>query len=77
MSEAHHYSMIIQWSERDHAYLVTLPEWADRLIGTAVTHGVTYEEAAKNGREVLEMLIEDALESGDPLPEPRVFAASA
>lgn len=77
MSEARHYSMVIQWSERDHAFLVTLPEWADRLIGTAVTHGDTYEEAAKRGREALEMLIEDALDSGEQLPEPRVFVASA
>lgn len=77
MSPSQHYSMVIRWSNEDQAYLVMLPEWQGRLIGPAVTHGDTYEEAAKNGREVLEMLIEDAQESGLPLPEPQVYAASA
>jgi predicted RNase H-like HicB family nuclease len=64
--------MVIHWSDEDQAYLVTLPEWQDRLIGPAVTHGDTYEQAARHGREVLDMLIEDALASGEPLPEPNV-----
>lgn len=77
MNEPHRYSMVIQWSDADQAYLVMLPEWRDRLIGRVVTHGDTYEEAAKHGREALDVLIEDLLESGEQLPEPRVFAASA
>ena len=29
MNEHHlHYSMLIEWSEEDQVYLVTLPEWA-------------------------------------------------
>ncbi len=45
MSEHHlHYSMLIEWSEEDQAYLVTLPEWADRVVMPA-THGSTYAEA--------------------------------
>jgi predicted RNase H-like HicB family nuclease len=67
--------MLVEWSEEDEAYLVTLPEWKGRVFGP-VTHGDTYEEAARNGREVLEMLIESAHEHGEPLPEPRTFAAS-
>jgi hypothetical protein len=27
-----HYSMLIEWSEEDQAYLVTLPEWTDRIL---------------------------------------------
>ncbi len=27
MSEKLHYSMVVQWSNDDQAYLVTLPEW--------------------------------------------------
>ena len=27
-----HYSMLIEWSEEDQAYLVTLPEWADQVL---------------------------------------------
>ncbi len=74
MSEQLHYSMLIQWSDQDQAYLVTLPEWKGRVFGP-VTHGDTYEEAVRNGSEVLEMLVESARESGEPLPEPRVFAS--
>ncbi len=33
--------MLIEWSEEDQAYLVTLPEWADRVMMPA-THGSTY-----------------------------------
>lgn len=51
------YSMIIEWSDDDQAYLVTLPEWADRVIMPA-THGDTYKEAVQNGEEVLEMLVD-------------------
>lgn len=43
------YSMLIQWSNEDHAYLVTLPEWEGRVLGP-VTHGNTYEEALEHGR---------------------------
>ncbi len=33
MSEHHlHYSMLIEWSDEDQAYLVTLPEWADHVV---------------------------------------------
>jgi antitoxin HicB len=68
------YSMLIEWSEEDQAYLVTLPEWAEQVCMPA-THGDTYDEAAKNGREVLELLIDDAEKNGESLPPPRVYAA--
>ena len=63
------YTVIIQWSDEDHCYVVSLPEWAG-----CKTHGATYEEAARNAREVLEMLIEtrDAAKEG-PLPPPKLF----
>lgn len=61
------YSMLIEWSEEDQAYLVTLPEWADRVMMPA-THGNTYSEADQNGQEVLELLVEVATEDGEPLP---------
>ncbi|EKD06778.1 hypothetical protein SPLC1_S520120 [Arthrospira platensis C1] len=33
-----------------------------------VTHGDSYEDALKNAREVLEMLIESSRSEGKPLP---------
>jgi len=47
------YSMVIQWSDEDQAYIVTLPEF-----GGNKTHGDTYAKAAKMGQEALESLIE-------------------
>ncbi len=70
-----HYSMVIEWSDDDNAYLVTLPEWASRVI-MPVTHGETYHEAVKNGQEVLELLVETAHALGESLPPPKTHAAA-
>ncbi|HUY78882.1 MAG TPA: type II toxin-antitoxin system HicB family antitoxin [Ktedonobacterales bacterium] len=76
MSEEQHYSMVIEWSDEDQAYLVILPEWTDRIIGgPAVTHGKTYEEAVRRGHEAIEALIVSARKHGEPLPTPRVYAS--
>jgi predicted RNase H-like HicB family nuclease len=60
------YGMIIQWSEEDQAYVVSLPDFP-----SAHTHGDSYEEAAQNGKEVLDLLIETLQETHSPLPPPR------
>ncbi|MGI8503678.1 MAG: type II toxin-antitoxin system HicB family antitoxin [Hassallia sp.] len=65
-----HYTIIIQWSDEDNCYVVSLPEWGEFCH----THGDTYEEAVKNAQEVLEMLISSALEDGELLPEPQTLA---
>lgn len=62
----YNYSIIIQWSDEDKCFVVSLPEWGEFCH----THGDTYEEALKNAKEVLEMLIESSLEEGEALPEP-------
>jgi len=69
-----HYSMLIEWSEEDQAYLVTLPEWADRVLMPA-THGSTYSEAVQHGQEVLEMLANCTVEEGESLPRPNIHIA--
>lgn len=65
----YHYKIIIQWSEEDKCYVVSVPEWGEFCH----THGDTYEEALKNAQEVLEMLIESYIEDGQPLPEPQTI----
>jgi predicted RNase H-like HicB family nuclease len=73
MTEQPRYSMLIEWSDEDQVYVVSLPEW-----GTyAQTHGATYEEAVTHGQEVLELLIASARAEGEPLPAPRVFARAS
>lgn len=49
------YSILIQWSQEDKSYVVSIPEFTDYY--QPVTHGDTYEEALKNAREVLEMML--------------------
>lgn len=66
-----HYSMLIQWSQEDQAYVVTLPEFPN-----CRTHGDTYEEAVKNGQEVLDLVVESYQEDGLPLPMPILLQAA-
>ena len=51
------------WSDEDECFIATLPEWQ-----SARTHGATLEEAAKNARQVLEMLIASAQRHGERIP---------
>lgn len=60
------YSILIQWSDEDQIYLASLPEFGPY----ARTHGNSYEDALKNAREVLELLIEDYRARNKPLPSP-------
>jgi predicted RNase H-like HicB family nuclease len=69
-----HYSMMIQWSDIDQLFLVHLPDFPSQQF---VTHGTTYEAAARNGQEVLAMIIEEYTEEGKVLPEPRILMAQA
>ncbi len=66
------YTVVIQWSEDDRCFVVFLPEFAGRVM-QPVTHGTSYEEALSHAQEVLELLIEDAIEEGIPLPSPISF----
>jgi predicted RNase H-like HicB family nuclease len=63
--------MVIRWSEEDQVFVVSLPEFGEY----AQTHGNTYEEAARSGREVLELLVESFRVEGRPLPAPQLYDA--
>ena len=62
------YSMYIQWSVEDNAYLVTVPE-----LPGCITHGATYEEAVKHGQEAIESWIDANRAWGRPIPAPKVL----
>jgi predicted RNase H-like HicB family nuclease len=68
----HRYTMVIQWSEEDKLYLVHLPEFRQAFV----THGSTYQEAAQNGQEALDGLIEVMQNNNQPLPEPKSFSVA-
>lgn len=69
------YTIVIQWSDEDNCFVVFLPEFED--VMQPVTHGDSYEEAFKNAQEVLELLVESALEEGKPLPTPKQLFRAA
>lgn len=71
-----HYTMLIQWSDEDQIFIVSLPEWEEqaRLLGH--THGKTYAEAVQMGEELLELLIEGRVAEGKSLPVARVYATT-
>ncbi|MBF2096453.1 MAG: type II toxin-antitoxin system HicB family antitoxin [Synechococcales cyanobacterium K44_A2020_017] len=64
-----HYTILIQWSEDDQCYVVSLPEWGEFCH----THGTTYDEALANAQDVLELLITSAQDNNEPLPPPQLF----
>ena len=61
------YSILIQWSQEDRCYVVSIPEFNDYY--QPITHGETYEDALRNAREVLEILLQDDA----TLPAPNLF----
>lgn len=65
-----HYSMVIEWSDENQAFMVSIPEFPGNY-----THGDTYEEAVKQGQDLIESLIMWTRQDGKSLPEPRAFAA--
>ncbi len=70
------YSLLIEWSGDDLAYLVTLPDWEQEgIVLGPVAHGDTYEEAVSNAREALDSLVCSLRQHRQPLPEPRVVAS--
>jgi len=61
--------MIIQWDSRDNIFVVRVPE-----LPGCVTHGETYEEAVKQGKDAIESWLMAASADGEPIPPPSVAA---
>jgi len=64
------YAIILSWSQEDQLFLVHLPEFPWQQFHT---HGKTYEEAARNGQEVIEAFVEMLTQENQVLPEPRML----
>jgi len=62
--------MLIQWSDEDEAYIVTVPE-----LPGCKTHGSTYEEAVQQGKDAIETWILFLNDIGEVIPEPEKYAA--
>jgi predicted RNase H-like HicB family nuclease len=73
MSEQYpHYSMVIEWSDEDQVYIVTVPE-----LPGCMTHGRTYEEAAHQGQDAIESWIDAARADGDSIPASHTAAVAS
>jgi antitoxin HicB len=68
-----HYTMVVQWSAADDAYVVTLPEWEGRVFNP-ITHGDTYQQAIENAHDALSALVASARQHHEALPEPQILA---
>jgi antitoxin HicB len=70
-----HYSLLIQWSEADQLYLVTIPEFTE-LVMQPCTSGKTYLEALENAQDCIESCLDYWDEIGTMLPAPAVLQAA-
>jgi predicted RNase H-like HicB family nuclease len=64
--------MVVQWSDEDNLFLVTIPEFAERVM-MPCTHRKTREEAIHNGEEVIEMYLEAWEFDGESIPTPKTL----
>lgn len=65
----YHYSLLIQWSDEDQLYLVTIPEFSE-IAMQPCTYGRTYEEAIANAQEAIASYLEYCQEEGILPPSP-------
>lgn len=63
------YSLIVEWSEEDDAYLVTVPD----LPGCA-THGATYRDAVALAEDAIQSWLDGAQAMGRHIPTPKLRA---
>jgi predicted RNase H-like HicB family nuclease len=64
--------MMIEWSDDERVYVVTVPE-----LPGCQTHGSTYEEAVQQGQDAIESWIDAARADGEQIPAPRVYAVAS
>lgn len=62
---AEEYSYTVAWSEGDEAFIGRVAEFP-----SLAAHGRTQEKALREVRSVVEFVLEELAESGEPIPEP-------
>jgi predicted RNase H-like HicB family nuclease len=71
LAEARRYSLLIEWSDRDGVYIVSVPE-----LPGCLTHGSTHAEAVEMGEEAIATYLAGLRHFGDPVPPPRLAAVA-
>ncbi|MEA2584781.1 MAG: hypothetical protein QOF33_2866 [Thermomicrobiales bacterium] len=72
LAEASRYRIVIQWSDEDGLFLVSLPEF-----GGIRSHGRTIAEAAERGVEWAAEWIDSLRRLGEPVPVPAPLAVAS
>ncbi len=67
------YSLLIECSNADQLYLVTIPEFNGRVMQPCIA-GKTYEEALHNAQDCIQACLEAWEEAQEEAPPPREFA---
>jgi len=70
--DARAYSMVLEWSPADDVWIVSVT-----ALPGLHTHGETRAEAIEMGEEVIALWIAGLRKHGQPVPEPRRFAAAS
>jgi len=65
LPKAEHYLYSVGWSETDEAFVARVAEFP-----SLAAHGNTQEEALREIKSVVEFVLNDLKESGEPVPEP-------
>ncbi len=72
LAEASRYQMVIQWSDEDQLYLVSLPEFDN-----VTSHAESVSAAAERGVELAAEWLSALRASGRPVPAPKHFAVES
>jgi predicted RNase H-like HicB family nuclease len=62
----HKYEVVIYWSAEDQTHIAEVPE-----LPGCIAHGSTQQAALANANEAVQLWIDTAKESGDPVPDPK------
>jgi predicted RNase H-like HicB family nuclease len=62
---AQDYQVVVRWSAQNGCFLAFAP-----ALQGCRTHGDTAEQALRNGLEVAQLWLDDAVRNGDPIPRP-------
>jgi len=62
----HKYEVIIYWSNEDQVFVAEVPE-----LPGCMAHGDTKAEALASADQAIQLWIDTAEKSGDPVPEPK------
>ena len=60
------YEITLWWSDEDRVFVAEVPE-----LPGCMAHGNTQEEALAHARDAIQLWVDIATRSGDPVPEPR------